>query len=52
MKENNNYIVDVGSFYISENEYQKLNSMTTSEQRLWLSEQVLNGNCTIDQINK
>jgi|TARA_R110002049_G_scaffold304944_1_gene500714 hypothetical protein len=52
MEENNDYIVDVGSFSISEEVYNKVNSMTTGDQRRWLCEQVINGHCDIDQINK
>ena len=52
MEENNDYMVDIGSFYISEAEYNKVNSMTTGDQRRWLCDKVINGDCDIDQINK
>lgn len=46
------YTVDIGSFQISLEEKQLLDSMDADSQRKWLSEQVLNGLVDIDVIYK
>ena len=44
------YIVDIGSFEISEKEKSFVDSMDVYSQREWLIQQVRAGLCDIDQI--
>ena len=45
-----NFIVDVESFSIDEEEYKKVNDMNSDQQRKWLADKVLEGICNVDQI--
>ena len=47
-----NFIVDVESFSIDEEEYKKVNDMNSDQQRIWLADKVLEGICDVDQIQE
>jgi len=47
-----NFIVDVESFSIDEEEFKKLNDMNSYQRKIWLADKVLEGICNVDQIQE